>query len=218
MKSNVLQKKASVNKSPLFSLNRPLREADWKTYDRELSDLQGNILKSHGREAALYVFLTFRRGNSKRDEARKFIREFAEHVTSAKEQKNQSEEFNQRNRAPYDPKLLAGVYLTAAGYRFLGLEVEGFCGKFQGGLKNAGKRLNDPPPREWEGKFQDELHALVFFAHDYVSALVKELIELRERTEGLASISSEFGITMRNPNKDAIEHFGYADGASQPIF
>jgi Dyp-type peroxidase family len=216
MKSNVLQKKPTVDRTPLFSLDRPLREADWEQYDRELSVLQGNILKSHGREAALYAFLTFHRG--KRDEARKFIREFAKRVTSAKEQKIQIEQFKLRDRLPYDPKLFTGIYLTAAGYRFLDLEVDRFSEAFRDGLKKAGSRLDDPAPGEWEDKFQGELHALVFLAHDYISTLVKQLIELRERTEGLASVSSEFGITMRNPNDNAIEHFGYADGASQPIF
>ena len=216
MKSNVLQKKPSVDKTPLFSLDRPLREADWEQYDRELSVLQGNILKSHGREAALYAFLTFHRG--KRDEARKFIREFAKSVTSAKEQKEQIERFKQRNRLPYDPTLFAGFCLTASGYRFLGLDLKGFPQEFTEGLKNASRRLDDPAPAKWDDKFQDDLHAFVFFAHDYVSTLVKRLIALRETTETFASVATEFGITMRNQHDDPIEHFGYADGASQPIF
>ena len=52
----------STNKVPLFLLGRPLGAADIRRYDRELAVLQGNILKSHGREATASVFLTFKPG------------------------------------------------------------------------------------------------------------------------------------------------------------
>ena len=62
----------------------------------ELELLQGNILKSHGREAALYAFLTFDEG--KRDEAKEFIHEFADRVTSVRGQFDQSRRFQKRGR------------------------------------------------------------------------------------------------------------------------
>src|SRR5262245_24561369 len=206
----------SGKRTPLFSLQRPLTDADLSTYAAELELLQGNILKSHGREAAVYVFLTFNEG--KRKEAKAFIHEFADRVTSATLQNDQSRRFKQRKTSPYEPELLAGFYLSATGYDFLGHPTKEFSHEFQGGLKRAGRRLGDPATSTWDRKFRRDVHAVVLFAHDYVSQLVKELITLRERMEGLASVSSEFGVTMRNPQEDAIEHFGYVDGASQPIF
>jgi Dyp-type peroxidase family len=202
--------------TPLFALHQPLSKADLSTYAQELKLLQGNILKSHGREAAVYAFLTFDEG--KRDEARTFIHHFADRVTSAEAQDDQSRRFRERNRAPYEPELVAGFYLSAKGYAFFGHGTNDFSDEFQAGLKRAGRRLRDPVVSTWDEKFRRDVHAVVLFAHDYVSRLVAELIELRERMEGLASVSSEFGVTMRNPEGDAIEHFGYVDGASQPIF
>ena len=107
---------------------------------------------------------------------------------------------------------MAGFCLSATGYDFLGHRTEGFSDEFQRGLKQARQRLGDPDLSTWDRKFRRDVHALVFFAHDYVSQLVKELIKLRERMEGQASVSSEFGVTMRNPEDDPIEHFGYVDG------
>ena len=43
-------------KIPLYMLDRPLTSADLFTYCNELAALQGNILKSHGREATVSVF------------------------------------------------------------------------------------------------------------------------------------------------------------------
>jgi Dyp-type peroxidase family len=206
----------SGKRPPLSSLQRPLTEADLNAYAEELKLLQGNILKSHGREAAVYVFLTFDEG--KRKEAKKFIHEFADSVTSAAGQIDQSRRFKERKTSPYEPELLAGFYLSATGYDFLGHRTNGFSDEFQGGLKRAGQRLGDPDVSTWDRKFRRDVHAVVIFAHDYTSRLVAELIKLRERMEGLAYVSSEFGVTMRNPKEDAIEHFGYVDGASQPIF
>jgi len=201
---------------PLFSLNTPLSEADLRTYDRELNLLQANILKSHGREAAVYIFLTFH--ESKRSEARKFVHSFADRVTSAAVQHEQTRQFRERHRSAYGPQLLVGLYLSAKGYHFFGHRTDDFCEAFHEGLKQRRDRLCDPKLDIWEHKFRRDIHALVFFAHDYASQLGAELIKLRESLEDVATVSSEFGVTMRNPKGDAIEHFGYADGASQPVF
>jgi Dyp-type peroxidase family len=203
---------------PLFSLPTPLTESDLRTYDRELKLLQANILKSHGREAAVYIFLTFHEG--KRNEARKFIHNFADRVTSAAVQNEQTRQFRERRGSADGSQLLTGLYLSAKGYHFLGhrTDTDDFCPAFHCGLKQARERLCDPKLDEWEHKFRRDIHAVVLFAHDYASQLGAELIKLRESLDGVASVSSEFGVTMRNPDGDAIEHFGYADGASQPIF
>src|SRR5262245_61271292 len=156
-----------LKRTPLSSLEKPLTEADLGTYAKELKLLQGNILKSHGREAAVYIFLTFRKGT--RNEVKKFIHEFADRVTSATGHLDQSRRFNERKTTPYEPELLAGLYLSATGYDFLGLRTDGFSDEFQGGLKRAGQRLGDPDVSTWDSKFRQDIHAVVFFAHDYTS-------------------------------------------------
>jgi len=70
-----------TRKAPLYELNRQLTEEDFQTYRAALSCLQGNILKSHGREATINVFLTFK--PDKQLEVKQFLAEFSQKVTSA---------------------------------------------------------------------------------------------------------------------------------------
>lgn len=50
-------------------LNKPL---EWKKADKTvLDDLQGNILKGHGRENTINMFLQF--DSTKKDEAKSFV-------------------------------------------------------------------------------------------------------------------------------------------------
>src|SRR2546426_4815912 len=102
---------------------------------------------------------------------------------------------------------------SASGYRYLGLDKEK---PFQDGMKEA--ELGDPPPSEWEPKFQRQLDAMLILADDRVEKLTQLVHERQERLENLADVSVEFGLTIRNADENPIEHFGYADGVSQPIF
>lgn len=77
----------STTKRPLFDLRQPLTTADLTTYETELSQLQANILRPHGRKAAVHLFLTFKRDKQK--QARQFLRQTV--MTSAAEQAAQKQ-------------------------------------------------------------------------------------------------------------------------------
>jgi deferrochelatase/peroxidase EfeB len=141
--------------TPLFRLNRPLSRGDLTTYKAVLSRLQGNILKSHGREFAQHVFLTFR--PETRDRARRFLSSLADprhpKLTSKAEQRAQT----QRN--PHGKELFASLCISAKGYRYLGYsKPKGFSQEFWQGMRAA--KVGDPPPSEWEPAFQRDLHAM----------------------------------------------------------
>ncbi len=70
-----------------------------RNYHPLLEDLQGNILKSHGRDHSVHLFLRFVAGS---DDARGWIREFAKkHVTSAKQQYDEAKRYKiEKNLAP----------------------------------------------------------------------------------------------------------------------
>jgi hypothetical protein len=122
--------------TPLFRLSRPLSSRDFTTYESALSRLQGNILKSHGREFAQHVFLTFRPEGGARDRARSFLSTLD--LTSAAEQRKQTEE------NPHGKKLFTGLYLSAKGYQYFGYSrLDGFPRAFWGGMRAA--NLDDPP-------------------------------------------------------------------------
>src|SRR5262245_57659940 len=95
----------------LFELDEPIRNV--ADYVAELNDLQGNILKSHGRGAAVHLFLTFHRGRHKKDkekQVRKFLRDFAGRLTSAHEQLKQAERYKSNIQESF-----ASLCLSATG-------------------------------------------------------------------------------------------------------
>lgn len=203
-----------AKKKPLFDVDHPLTATDLKTYRGEISRMQGNILKSHGRDAAVTVFLTFRKG--KGSEVKEFLRTFAKDITSAADQQAQTERHKENKKRK--PELFVTLGLSAKGYEYLELKTGGFSKEFQHGMRGSTTKLDDPPPSKWEAKFQREIHAMVLLAHDNIAELTRQLAILRNQVSGFAGVSSEFGIVMNDHAGRVIEHFGYVDGRSQPLF
>jgi deferrochelatase/peroxidase EfeB len=193
----------------LFELRQPLSKADLTTYETELSQLQANILKPHGRKAAVHLFLTFKR--NKQNEARQFLRQTV--VTSAAEQAAQKQRHSESHR-----ELLTVLFLSAKGYEYLGFPTNGFSQAFQEGMQRATARLADPPPAQWESTYQKDLHAMLLLAHDSKEELTSLTQTNLDKVSGFAEVSTEFGSNMKNGQGKAIEHFGYRDGISQPVF
>jgi Dyp-type peroxidase family len=203
-----------AKRKPLFEVDHPLTTADLRTYHGELLRLQGNILKSHGRDAAVTVFLTFHPG--KQSDVKKLLRTFANEITSAADQLAQTKRHKQMKGR--EPELFATLCLSAKGYVFLGLPIAGFSVEFQKGMRGSTAKLDDPLVAKWEAKFQDDTHALILLALDNVAALTRQLMLLRDRVSGFAEVRSEFGVAMNDQAGRVIEHFGYVDGRSQPLF
>jgi Dyp-type peroxidase family len=197
--------------TPLFQLNHSLTNADLKAYKAELSLLQGNILKTHGRGVAVHLFLTFH--PRKQAEVKQFLRKSAGQVTSTTKQLAQARRFRKTQQPEHQ---FTSLCLSATGYRYLGLSTKDFSLAFRRGMRSA--KLDDPPLKKWEPKFQKAIHAMLLLADDRVEKLTEELIPLRKKLDTFADVSIEFGLTMRNQAQNPIEHFGYADGVSQPLF
>lgn len=195
----------------LFDLPTPLRDADLPGFRPALESLQGNLLKSHGRDRAAHVLVTFT-GSS--GAARQFLAAMSRHATSAGEQLRQAE----RHRAGAPAEMFTQVLLSASGYAYLGADLSGFDPLFQNGMKQAGARLADPAPGEWEPAFRSELHVLVVLAHDDEEALEARAGEIRAALDGIATVHVEKGQVVKNADGNVIEHFGYVDGRSQPLF
>jgi len=183
-----------------------------------LSDLQGNILKTHGRDHSAYLFMTFRPDQS--EKIRLWIRHFATYyVTTAAEQIKDARRFRE---VKMDAGLFGNFYLSYQGYRVLGIPEDriphGKGDSFARGMKAA--KLNDPPPDQWEEGYQSEIHALIFLAANDPSLLDRALstftVELQLLTKQLAV---EHGVRWFGADgKQDIEPFGFADGISQPLF
>ncbi|WP_338775330.1 hypothetical protein [Streptomyces sp. DG1A-41] len=156
-----------------------------------LKDLQGNILKSHGRDPSRHLIITFKTDTpEQRGKARSFLTGLVEFnlVTSALQQWHEAQahrdvkETIRGNGAIADEDVTAllksvsetfvGVMLSADGYRALRLdEYMPDDPSFLVGAKAGVDVLKDAPVTRWEENFQGTLHAPVIVADDVTERL-----------------------------------------------
>lgn len=189
-------------------------------YQGLLKDLQGNILKGHGRDYSVHLFLKWEDG--KAEDAKKWIRSFAEtYVTSAKQQANEALRYKQER---IRGKVFANFFLTYSGYEALGFKPFQIPKDqpFTMGMKNEQIRrefLKDPELDQWELGFQEDIHVLLLIADDDRNNLCKTVDQITENLCQVAKIiHKEDGFILRNKKEQVIEHFGFVDGVSQPLF
>lgn len=190
-----------------------------------LSDLQGNILKGHGRNHSVYLHLKFRQPI---DGARTWIREFArDHVSSARQQIDDAIAYKEGRASD---RMFANLMLSAAGYRALEIgesEVPDDP-RFRLGMKHDDVRawLHDPAYEKWEEGYQEEIHALVILANardPREDRAVRQSVEaIKKAIEAVAEVvAEEYGRVLRKEvggKSRSYEHFGFVDGISQPLF
>ena len=188
------------------------------TLDPFLSNLQGNILKGHGRDNTTNLFIKFNEGQQ--DRALAWVHQFAEKtIVSCKEQMRQRELF-QRNDVVNG--LFAGMYVTPSFYTYFSIPTTSHDSTFFNGMQAAD--LSDPPVSDWETGFQQPFHAMILLANDKqvdLGIAAKKVVD-ELQPEGQLAIAEivniEYGASIRNANDDGVEHFGYVDGISQPLF
>lgn len=190
----------------------------WEKADGEqaamLDDLQPNILKGHARDFLTLLFLRF---GEDADEAIDLLYCLGGIMKSAHEHLREVKRFKSEGRPG---SAYVGVGLTAAGYEALGVPEDQWPDdvSFRNGMKNAD--LNDDEA-EWEPTFVEDIHAVVLVgdsaqaSHDATLAQVRGMIADRS---GVQVAGEQTGRGLHNANGDGIEHFGYVDGRSQPLF
>lgn len=221
----------------MVSLDLPLDLAA-PDADAFLRDIQGNIIKGHGRDFTAH-FITRMTGQP--DAVRKWISSFgASHVTTAKASRQMTSLWHAEGGVG-EP--FAMFLLSADGYRYLGVDparipIAGGEFKrpvhdeyFRRGMKGQasipvdfpqeGRGYIDPPPVEWEPPYRGTIHAMILLADDGLERLEKTIASLQHSLEGLFEIVTvERGavLTADFPRGSlVIEHFGFQDGVSQPL-
>lgn len=187
-----------------------------------LEDLQPNIVKAHTRDHC-YLF-PFRFTDAVK--ARTLL-----HTLAAK-MKTASTHFDElaahKATPPVDSTVpYIGVHLSAKGYTALGAQAKMPNERaFTAGMAAAGSNLQDTPQGAWDMAYRGEVHALVIVggsadtdsiratdaAANQIFAQLGDgvvLTGLPEIGQGIASLKSP---------GEGIEHFGYVDGRSQPLF
>jgi len=228
-----------------------------KVYEPLLKEIQGNILKSHGRNHAVYLFLKFKKHEKDKEEAKKDIEKTKQwigsfshkYVTSALEQAKQGKRYRQNQEVPgkdVPAKVFASFFLTRAGYMHLGYTYAQLPNEdaFRQGMQDANMQneLGDDS-NQWDDGFKNnQFHALVLLAADKaVGSRTDELKRLEQKEpnrlrdlpflleETLEDVKKELrhiteviheekGYVLRDENLEEIEHFGFRDGVSQPLF
>lgn len=183
-----------------------------------LANLQGHILKHHGRTHAYHIFIKF---NPKQAlMARQWINNFANNeITSAEKQLRDAVE--RKLDEEFDGGIFLNFSLSHSGYVNLGIanaSIPSSDSSFTNGLKASKDQLSDDL-EIWETPFLDTIDALIIVADDNVSTASddKDRI-LNEISEFSTVVHVQKGKILRNQHGTGIEHFGYADGISQPNF
>jgi Dyp-type peroxidase family len=190
-----------------------------------LADVQGNIIKGHGRDYTAHIFLTFPADTKA---VRTWIANFAtKQLTSAETQLQQTERYRKLRSGPGEP--FAGFLLSTFGYDVLGFadDRKPTDPSFRAGLKKHNTvqdvdPISDPPVTAWEQGFQRDLHAMVLLADD-------DRQRLDDAVSTCVAQLSGFGVTSFVERGDKlrydfgpprglleIEHFGHQDGVSNP--
>jgi Dyp-type peroxidase family len=199
-----------------------------------LEKLQGNILKPHGRNVEKHIFLKFTGAPAA---VRAWIRDkVAPGLLTTARQYDQSRE--RKDDPDFDGGLVKLFFLSAAGYRHLGLNPKPFgSGAFKDGMKDQGDGIldaifstenKDPKPGRWDAGYRDAVHALVQLGDDPEdeTRLLNAVELVKAEVAGLAQVLAiETGRALRRTvtvggkeRVEPIEHFGYFDGISQPLF
>lgn len=198
----------------------PLGHDDVIRFDSVLSDLQGNILRSNARYYSNYVFLSLLKGAE--GKVREWIKRTGGTVTTAKQQLPRPDSTSSDREEKHAHPPTAALLLSAKGYQYLGLDTTGFSKSFVDGLRAARADISGNPIN-WEDSYRRDIHVLCILADndqnrlgDRTRELVKE-VQIFTADEPIV----EHGLWKWQPDlkdTDRIEHFGYLDGRSNPVF
>jgi Dyp-type peroxidase family len=208
-------------------LTAPLQKKDLQCDPLQtvLSNVQGNILQSHGRNFAAHIFLRFQAG--KQTAVKAWLRDYiARHLTSAQKQcvvMSAQDQLRERNLYPKSqdrPALFVSCLLSASGYAYLGWPTTQFSEAFRSGMKpRATARLHDIPLTVWEDHYQQPIHTLIILAHRDPNVLQGEKRTLVTQVEKFGTYCwVEDGHVLRDTKGMRMDHFGFVDGHSQPLF
>lgn len=194
--------------------------------------LQGNILKSHGRNCSRLLLLEFRSVPG----LRKLAGELAiKWCTSAEKQEEQIIAFKKDKTKPSKdrkPDQLFGTFMMSVwGYRHLGYTQKELCEAFPevydptfstnwflNGMEHHGAQMCDPPRTAWDEKYFDHhVDAILLLACNDEKKLEEAAQEAASEADRIANVFCiECGQIRRDKAKKPIELFGFRDGVSQP--
>jgi Dyp-type peroxidase family len=192
---------------------------DPATLKDALKKMQGNILKGHGREHTVHIFVKFTEPDVKKLRAG-LIKVTGGYVTSGWKQLNERDTFK-KYKIP--GAMFGNFFLTKKGYEKLGFTEIGDSlsdQHFNSGMTADTEFLSDPLPDQWEAGYNGGIDAMYLLADDDKDFLLRRSRDFLNEIETFCEVMViERGDALRDPvTNEGIEHFGYVDGRSQPIY
>jgi Dyp-type peroxidase family len=187
-----------------------------------LEKLQGNILTGHGRRHSAHILLRLPDDEAA---AGAVVGRLARYVTSARQQYLDSDAFRASDRKAAG-RLFGSLSISASGYEALGYkkldkfpEVWKEAKRFAAGMREPVERsLGDPPVDQWQQEYRRRVDVLLLLAGSRLSRLKAEVTRVVAGLAPSELVCVEWGQVFRNRDGQAIEHFGFVDGRSQPLF
>jgi Dyp-type peroxidase family len=178
-----------------------------------LNSLQANILKGHVRDALTIKFLTFATKQALKD----FIVGIAPNVKSAK---THLEEVRIHKAGGVAGTVYVGVGLTSKAYSLLGIAPTKVPVDvaFREGAASRIPNLSDPALASWEKPLRSDIHAIVLVGDELPAPVTKKVKQLKPLFDLAKTVNTQTGKSQTNLAGDGLEHFGYVDGTSQPLF
>jgi deferrochelatase/peroxidase EfeB len=190
-----------------------------------LEDLQGNILKGHGRHYTANLFLNFAGEKAK---VAASLNSIGRQMPSALDQLRDAAAFS-------TTKISAGRFLaffiSKEGYAWLGAPAPSSpahpphsSDAILESMLDRGADLSDPDRAELDAHFRQDtpekiIHALLLIGHDGphdVEAEASRWTWLLTQ-DGISVVGAEYGRAYFNAANEGLENFGYVDGRSQPL-
>ena len=116
-----------------------------------------------------------------------------------------------------EDQLFLGICISNSGYERLGISTSGFLVEFSRGMRDSASRLGLLHSR-WEAHLLDP-HVLIIVAHRDWAVALSACDNVVDQFSELAEPFVEWGhVISDTPDSQPKEHFGFADGLSQPRF
>ncbi|MEO9176301.1 MAG: peroxidase [Gaiellales bacterium] len=179
---------------------------------RMLHALQANILHAHVRTHLRVLALRIEAPYAAR-------RGLSDVARSMKTAARQFEELHAYRTTRQPASAYVGVALSASGYERLQIEHARWPDDpaFREGIRR--RNLGDPAPAHWQPAYRDGVDALVLVGSHSQGLTAHKVREVLAELGGSVSVvADEVGRTLTNADGNGIEHFGYTDGRSQPLF
>ncbi|MBO0930818.1 Dyp-type peroxidase [Fibrella aquatilis] len=186
-----------------------------------LEGIQGNILKAHGRHHTANIFIRCNPDDDSRANAKAWLKSLvATEVVKSAYAHLRSNALFKSSGGKVDTGLFACIHISAAGYKYLfpgDARLKKFEKTFIDGMDSAD--LGDPAREDWEVGFHQQPEFMLLLAHAKPNELEKAIVDVQQAVCAFGFITTlEPGNALFNHAEAGIEHFGYVDGVSQPLF